>query len=486
MNVGASTHAIDSIKKTLNDNLSATELVECCLAQIKRYNPDINAVVTLNETGARAMAQQTDTMQKDVKLHPLHGIPITIKDSFETAGIKTTSSYPPLSNYIPSRDATVVARLKAAGAIILGKTNLPELAGNPQCWSPIFGATRNPWNPVVTPGGSSGGSAAEVAMGFSFLDPGSDIAGAIRIPAAFCGVAGLKATENLIPRTGHIPHLPDGFRSTRRLLSFGLLARCVDDLQIGLEVLAGPDGHDNEVPPRPRCRSEAGQKPLRIAWWDDFGGLPLCTRTRRALSHTVEQLRQQGFTVERRCPPRFDFEKAWHAYGIIAGSEIGLSMPTMQRMMFSLAGNVIPSSQPLTKAFLRGISFDGRRYMEALNFREELITTLDDFLADWDAWLCPVAPVTAYPHCRLDSFRKPPKLKVADCSLPYIEATISMTTPFSLTGSPVVVLPAGIQDGLPVGLQWIGKRWHDELLLAICRRIESAIGGYVRPPLIHL
>lgn len=484
MNVGISLSTVDSIKKTLNDNTSATELVECCLARIKRYNPTINAVVTTDEEGALAAARRADVMRENVKLPPLHGIPITIKDAFETAGIKTTSSHPPLANYIPSRDATVVARLKAAGAIILGKTNLPELAGNPQCWSPLFGPTRNPWNQALTSGGSSGGSAAAVAMGFSFLDPGSDIGGSIRIPAAFCGVAGLKATENLIPRTGHIPHLPDGSRSVRHLLSFGLLARCVDDLQLGLELLAGPDGHDSEVPPRPGCPSEAGKKPLRIAWWDDFGGLPLCSRTRRALSRTVEQLRWHGVTVERRCPPQFDVEKAWHAYGIIAGGEIGLGIPAMQRMVLSLAGRFVPSSQPLAKGFLRGMSFDGRRYTEALNLREELIGALDDFLADWDAWLCPVAPLTAYPHCRLDGFRKPPTLKVDDHSLPYLEATVSMTTPFSLTGSPVVVLPAGIEDGLPVGFQWIGKRWHDEALLAACARIESAIGGYVRPPLL--
>ena len=473
---------LNSIKKALHDGSTATERVENCLARIKRFNPEINAVVTMNDTGALAAARQADAMREDAKLQPLHGIPVTIKDAFATAGIKTTSSHPPLANYTPSRDATVVARLKAAGAIILGKTNLSELAGNPQCWSPLFGPTRNPWNPAMTSGGSSGGSAAAVAMGFSYLDPGSDIGGSIRIPAAYCGVAGLKATENLIPRTGHIPHLPDGSRSVRHILSFGLLARCVDDLQVGLELLAGPDGHDMEVPPRPECRSEAGQKPLRIAWWDNFGGLPLCSRTRRALSRTVEQLCQHGVRVERRCPQGFDVEKVWHAYGTIAGAEIGLGMPAMQRMALSLAGRVVPSSQPLAKAFLKGMSFNGRRYTEALNLREELIAELEDFLADWDAWLCPVAPVTAYPHCRLDGFRKPPALKVDDRSLPYLEATVSMTTPFSLTGSPVVVLPAGIEDGLPVGLQWIGKRWYDESLLATCARIESAIGGYVRPP----
>ena len=470
-------------QKVIRGEVSATELVEYCLARIKQHNPAINAIVTLDERGALESARRADALREreHENLPPLHGIPISIKDAFETAGLKTTSSHPPLANHIPSRDATVVARLKAAGAIVLGKTNLPELAGDPQCWSPIFGPTHNPWNTALTPGGSSGGSAAAVAAGFSFLDPGSDIAGSIRIPAAYCGVAGLKATENRIPCTGHIPHLPTGPRSVRHLQSFGLLARCVDDLQLGLQLLAGSDGIDSEVPPLPVITPAAIQRPLRIAWWDDFGGLPLCQRTRRALASTVKELRQHGMTVERRCPPQFDFEKAWHAYGVIVGTEIGLGMPTMRRKMFSIFGHLVPASEPVTRAFLRGFSFNCQRYNEALNLREYLIEQLEAFLDDWDAWLCPVASLVAYPHCRLSAFRKPPKLKVDERLMPYMEATIGWTMPFSLTGNPVVVLPTGIEDGLPVGLQWIGKRWCDESLLAVCAQVEAVTGCYSWP-----
>ncbi|MDR1967894.1 MAG: amidase [Burkholderiaceae bacterium] len=472
-------------EKIIQGETSSTELVESCLARIKQHNPAINAIVTLDERAALESARRADALLKQAheNLPPLYGVPITVKDAFETAGLRTTSSHPPLTNHIPSRDATIVARLKSAGAIVLGKTNLPELAGDPQCWSPIFGPTHNPWNTALTPGGSSGGSAAAVAAGFSFLDPGSDIAGSIRIPAAYCGVAGLKATENRIPRTGHIPHLPTGSRSVRHLLSFGLLARCVDDLQLGLQLLAGPDGVDSEVPPLPVIAPAVIQRPLRIAWWDDFGGLPLCQRTRRALARTVEGLRQQGMTVERRSPAQFDFEKAWYAYGVIAGTEIGLGLPAMQRQMFSIFGHLVPASEPVTRAFLRGFSASSQRYNEALNLREHLIEQLEAFLGDWDAWLCPVASVVAYPHCRLGGFRKPPKLKVDERLLPYMEATIGWTTPFSLTGNPVVVLPAGIEDGLPVGFQWIGKRWHDELLLAVCAQIEATTESHSWPPM---
>lgn len=471
-----------AVQKIIRGETSSTELVECCLDRIKRFNPAINAIVTLDEAGALAAARRIDASLERDTFAPLHGLPISIKDAFETAGLRTTSSYRPLANYVPYKDASVVARLKSAGAIILGKSNLPELAGNPQCWSPLFGRTNNPWNPALTSGGSSGGSAAAVAMGFSFLDPGSDIGGSIRIPAAYCGVAGLKATENRIPRTGHIPHLPNGSRSVRHMLSFGLLARGADDLRLGLEILAGPDGIDCEVPPLPVLSPHKIQRPLRIAWWDDFCGLPLCKRTRRALYRTVENLQLKGFTVERRCPAQFDFERAWYAYGVIAGAEIGLGMTTLQRKLLSLAGHFTPPSQPVAKAFLQGVSFDVRRYNDALNIRERLINELETFLADWDVWLCPVAPTVAYPHIRLGSNRKPPPLVVDQHKLPYLEATVSMTVPFSLTGSPVVVLPAEIEDGLPVGFQWVGKRWADESLLNICEQVESVTGGYICPP----
>ena len=470
-------------RRILAGETSAVEAVDICLDRISRFNPDINAVVTLDQDGARGAAALADLRRTGGgRMPPLLGVPITIKDAFATAGLRTTSSHPPLADYVPVEDATVVARMRHAGAIILGKTNLPRLAGDLQCHSPLFGTTNNPWHRDFTPGGSSGGSAAAVATGFSYLELGSDLAGSIRVPAAYCGVAGLKATENRIPRTGHIPHLPDSRRSVRHLLSFGLLAREVADLESGFAVIAGPDGRDLEVPDIPACAGFHQTGKLRIAWWDDFAGLPLCARTRAALTRTVVSLQQAGHSVERRCPEGFDFAEAWRAYGIIAGCEVGLGMPFAERAPLVAVGKVIPKSQPLTHAFLTGLSGDLRTYSEALNARERLATALEQFLQKWDLWLCPVAPTTAYPHSRPGFFRRPPPIVVEDVALPYLEGTASMTTPFSLTGNPVVVLPAGIESGLPVGLQWIGRRWQDEALLTRCRQVENLLGGFRPPP----
>ena len=460
--------------------LRFTEVTEQHLQRIARHNDSVNAVVTLNREQALRRAQELDRIQDPAQLPALAGLPVTIKDAFATAGLRTTASHPPLAGYVPDHDATLVARLRQAGALVLGKTNLPQLAGYPHCNSPLFGPTRNPWNPALTSGGSSGGSAVAVAMGFSYLDLGSDIGGSIRIPAAFCGVAALKATENRLPRTGHIPHLPDGQRSVRHCLSFGLLARDVESLQLGFGQLLGADEADTEVPPLPLAQPAAAAGNPRIAWWDDFDGLPLCQRTRTALQRSVAALQEQGFTVERCRPQGFDFAAAWHAYGLIAGGEIGLGMPGAERWLLSVAGRFLPRSQRLARYFSKGVGASLGDYNHALNLREHLIQELEGFLNQWDVWICPVAPTVAYPHTT-----KPwSALMVDQQRLPYLEATVSMTTPFSLTGSPVVTLPAGVEQGLPVGLQVIGKRWQDERLLAVCERIAPLLGGYREPPLL--
>lgn len=470
---------------------SAEQLVLACQARIDRHNPDLNALVRLNREGALAAAREADRrLAQGDALPALLGVPVSIKDAFATRDMITTSSFRPLAHYQPPADATVVARWREAGAVLMGKSNLPELAGAPHCWSPLFGLTRNPWNRDLTPGGSSGGGAVAVAAGFSLLEIGSDIAGSIRIPAAYCGVAGLKATENRIPRTGHIPHLPPEYggpgRSVWHMLAFGVLARCVADLHLGYNLLAGPDGSDCTVPPfAPSApsvvvKADTGA-PMRIALWEDFAGTPLCPHTRRGLAKMADKLCAAGHHVVRCAPPDFDVQAAWEAFGMIGGAEIGLGMPAWQRRLLLVARYLLPRDHVITQAVARGMSFDLRRYNAALNRREELIQSLESFLDTWDAVICPVAATGPYPGEPMPLTRKPPRLPVGDASLPYLEATIPMTVPFSLTGNPVVSLPIGIEDELPVGVQVVGKRWREDSLLETCARLERLFGGFVPP-----
>src|SRR5512134_140875 len=209
--------------------VSALEVLEAHLAQIAEYNAALNAIVTFNLEGARQRAQAADeALARDEIWGPLHGVPLTLKDVHSVAGMRTTAGFEPLSGYYPPQDGTIAARLKAAGAIIFGKTNVPVLAGDLQTHNPIFGRTNNPWNLERTPGGSSGGASAAVAAGLSAFDVGSDLAGSVRTPAHFCGLFGLKPTERRIPNTGHIPEPPGLPRAVRHMNVLGPLARCVD------------------------------------------------------------------------------------------------------------------------------------------------------------------------------------------------------------------------------------------------------------------
>ncbi|MFN8643229.1 MAG: amidase family protein, partial [Candidatus Binatia bacterium] len=293
--------------------ISAAELTEACLARISERNGALNAVVTLDAERARARAREADdALARGESWGALHGVPVTIKDAFCTAGLRTTSGFAPLADFVPNEDATVVARLRAAGAIVLGKTNLPELAGDFQSDNAVFGRSNNPWDLGRTPGGSTGGGAAAVAAGLSPLEIGSDGAGSLRIPAQWCGVYAIKPTEHRVPQTGHIPGLPGMPRDVRHQGCAGPIARSIEDLALALRLIAGPDGQDWEVPPvalptpRPAALSS-----LRIAWSDDFGILPLDADVRAALGRLAVELQRAGCRVERRTPVGLDLEAAW-------------------------------------------------------------------------------------------------------------------------------------------------------------------------------
>src|ERR1017187_1795260 len=307
---------------------AAIEALDAHLARIARYNPALNAIVTLNEEKARVRAREADAaLARGESWGPLHGVPVTIKDSFATAGLRTTSGFPPLANYIPDSDATVVTRLRAAGAIVLGKTNLPLLVHGFQCDNPLFGRTNNPWDLARTPGGSTGGGGAAIAAGLSPLEVGSDYGGSVRIPAHFCVIYSLKPTDNRIPLTGHIPELP-GRRGVRHVATPGPLARCVQDLVLALRVMAGPDLYHPEVPPVPLTPSpEPVWKDLRVAWVEEFGGIPVTHDTRSALTQLAAALQAEGCTIARCLPDNIDFPGIWETYGELRHGEVGGAMP---------------------------------------------------------------------------------------------------------------------------------------------------------------
>jgi len=242
----SSASALEAARAIRDGAVSAVELTRHVLDRIARFNPKLNAVVALDADAALARARAADlALGRRQWWGPFHGVPITVKDTFETAGLTTTAGAPALRSHVPTRDATVVTRLRRAGAIVLGKTNVPIYASDWQSANAVYGQTNNPWDVARTPGGSTGGGAAAVAAGLSFLDPGSDLGGSIRIPAHFCGIYGHKPSLDVVPLRGHIPP-PPGIPATppSGLPVAGPLARSAADLLAALQVLGGPDGDE--------------------------------------------------------------------------------------------------------------------------------------------------------------------------------------------------------------------------------------------------
>jgi len=436
--------------------VSALEVLEAHLAQIGRRNAALNAIVTLDAEGARQRARAADAaLARGEVWGPLHGAPMTLKDSHSVAGMRTTWGYLPLADYAPAEDGTVAARLKAAGAIILGKTNVPVLLADFQCDNPIFGRSNNPWDLSRTPGGSSGGAAAALAAGMTPLEVGSDFGGSIRVPAHFCGVYGLKTTEHRVSRIGHIPNLPGMPRATRIIGVMGPMARDLDDLELGLSILAWADGRDTDAPPVPfRREAPPPLAALRIAWAPTFPGAPVAGEVRQAVERLAAELDRLGSRVEERLPD-VDFAAQLALYGELSGAITNAFKPAPE------------GEQPVTMA----------QYLTMLHRRDAFILAWQLFFEQWDALLCPAAMTTAPAHCPMGT-----PFIVDGEQVSYGRMT-DCVTPFNLTGHPALSLPLA-QDGqgLPIGVQVVGRRWGEERLLAIARALLPATGGFRRPP----
>jgi amidase len=354
---------------------------------------------------------------------------------------------------VPREDSTVTARLKAAGGILIGKTNVPVMLGDFQSNNPIFGRTNNPWNIERTPGGSSGGAAAALASGMTPFEIGSDLSGSIRVPAHFCGVFGLKPTENRVSSVGHIPGIATP-RSIRIMGSIGPMAQTVEDLELLFSIIAGPDGRDTEVRPVPVDDvPELALKNMRIAFAPTFPGFPVAVDIRHSIVELAGQLNRLGAVVEEVLPG-LDFNKEVSNAGELIGMAVGTFQPEENKPPITLA-----------------------QYMEALHRRDQSIIAWERFFDDWDVLLCPASMTTAFPHCETGS-----PLQVDGHKVDYWMVSAHSTV-FNYTGHPAIVIPYKLdRDGLPIGVQIVGKRWGESRLLAIAKAISEVTGGFQRPP----
>lgn len=437
--------------------VSSVEVVEACLQRIEAVNPKLNAVVQLAADTARAQAQQADAAlaRGDIK-GPLHGVPMTIKDSLDTAGVISTGGTKGRASFVPTEDATVVARLRAAGAILLGKTNTPEFTLSFETTNLLYGRTSNPYDLSRTSGGSSGGAAAIIAAGGSPFDIGSDYGGSIRLPAHCCGVAGIKPTSGRVPRTGHIFPFGGILDSFQQL---GPMARAVDDLKLLLPLIAGPDWIDPAIVPMPLGNPDAVQlKSLRVAFHTDNGVLTPTHETASVIRKAATILADEGMLVEEARPN--GIEESYETVQALWGADGRASV----RRLLQEAGTTKHSFPWLSTA--QAVSAD---QLDALIVKWYRVrSTMLSFFRDYEVILC---PANAYPALSHGSMNED------------LQA-FSYTMTYNLTGWPGAVVRGGTSpEGLPIGVQIVAQPWREDVALAVAEYLENALGGWQRPSL---
>lgn len=469
----------NQIAQAIRDRqVSAQEVLEAHLQQIATHNARVNAIVTSDEERARQQAKAADeSIAKGEIWGALHGVPITAKDCYETAGLRSTCGYEKLFDYIPAQDATIIARMKAAGAILLGKTNMAILASDMQTISD-FGRTNNPWNLACTAGGSSGGSAAAVAAGFVPMDLCTGLGGSARIPAHFCGVFGIKPTENRVSMAGAWLAPLQGDAGLQYMYAPGVMTRSVEDLKLWLSIVEGQDERWIYTPPTPPDIGDS--RPLqsyRIAWADNFGEITANQEIRNTIARVTQTLAGQGCQIEKASPSNFNYTAAWENYGELIGAWLATRpMPKQPTLKDDLRKLIAGGS--VIKGALRGSRLKLKQYGAALARRVAFTEQMDNFLSQWDAWICPVVPFPAFKH---HTPGKP--IEVDGERMPYVLGGIAYTSIFTLTGHPVVVIPIGqTQSGLPIGIHLVGKRWQDSQLLDLAEKIVRVTGTVSRPP----
>jgi Asp-tRNA(Asn)/Glu-tRNA(Gln) amidotransferase A subunit family amidase len=467
--------AVAMAERIRKKDVSPVELAEAHLAKIERLNPKLNAFVHIDAARVRFEALAAECAASNPKssssaLGPLHGVPISIKSSLEVAGLRCESGTHLRTGFMATHDAPLVARLKNAGAIVLGVTNTPELLMAWETDNLLYGRVNSPWDLERTPGGSSGGEAAAIAAGMSAGGVGSDGGGSIRVPAHFCGICGLKPTPGRIPATGHYPVSGGPFALIGVV---GPMARTVADLKLLFEVMQGPDDGDTCAAPVPvRWPSDEEARKLRIGYFEDDGRTPVTPETHAAVRTAAEALRRAGFQVEPFRPAGLEeARELWTKFFVVSGGmlirpmfhgrEHDLSLILKQFLEMSAA------EPPLTAETL----------LEAWIRRDTLRAEFLAQMRKYPILLCPAAAIPAFRHGERT-------WQIEGKTVNYLDAW-SYTEWFNLLGNPAAMVPVGRSpEGLPIGVQIVGRPWEEEQVLAVVAALEKECGAGKRPSIV--
>jgi amidase len=461
-----------------NKSISAVEMLDYFIARVERFNPDLNAIVVEDFDRARELAKAADkALQRDEAWGPLHGVPVTLKESYDVAGLITTRGNPVWQDNRATEDALSVKRLKQLGVNVFGKTNVPYNLADMQSFNEIYGTTNNPWDLSRGPGGSSGGSAATLAAGLTGLESGSDIGGSIRNPAHFCGVFGHKPTWGLLPPRGHAA---PGVLAPSDLTVIGPLARSAADLEVATLAMAGPDeiqaaGYRLALQPCPHP-TLAG---FRVAVWQNDELAPVNEETRRRIDAVAQAVRDAGGVVDYDARPAIDVTEAHTNFGTLLTAVMASrnSQEEYERLQEKLHDDETPDP---AKDQLRRQLASYRDYAVANEARTQSRWAWHEFFKSWDVIIMPVMPTAAFEHDHRPFHER--TLQVDNETRPYGDGVFWAGHAIN-NYLPSTVIPTGaIGEGLPIGVQIMGPEYGDLKTIGMAKLLEAAGFGFVPPP----
>ena len=471
--------------------LSSAELVELYLSRIDQHNPSLNAIVTIDADAARRDAKKADAARlRGEGLGPLHGLPITVKDSYETAGMRTVCGRRDLSDHVPTQDAEAVARLRRAGAIIVGKTNMPTGNQDVQASNPVFGRTNNPWDPSRTSGGSAGGGAAATAAGLTSFDYGSEIGGSTRIPSHFCGLYGHKSTWQSVPLVGHIPMGPGnpGRWGQMDMACAGVQARGARDIIPALDATVGPlnpgGGFSYTLAP-PRATE---LKDFRVAVWSDDVDCPVDKDVRRAMDDAVTALRAAGArVVEHPVSLPIDLAESQDLFLSLVFAAFSVDRSTISPLSGgALALRSLRHPRGEAAAAMRGTIQSHRGWLFRDAARREIAQRWVGFFTEFDVLLMPVTPTAAAPHHDSDHDLFGRTIDVDGVTRSYWDQT-KWSALANIAGAPATTMPITTNAaGLPIGVQAMGPPGGDRTTVEFAALLTEVLGGYRIPPPVHV
>jgi amidase len=467
--------------------ISSRALLETCIERIEAKNPHINAVVATDFEAARQRADAADqALRRGEFWGPLHGLPITVKDTYEVPGMPCTAGAPMLRQHHPAKPAVAVQRLLDAGAIVLGKTNVPLFASDLQSYNKVYGTTSNPWNLQLTPGGSSGGAAAALAAGLTALELGSDIGGSIRIPAHFCGVYGHKTTHGVIPLGGHIPG-PPGTLGEPDLAVAGPMARTAQDLALMLDVLAGPSpsmagAWKIQLP----AATQTQLSEFRVLMWLDDPLCPIDAQMTAMYQQLQATLQKQGVQVTVGAPLGMNILDFYPTYLNLLGSVTGAGQSPFVRYAMGLFAPVMAAIGKFVGApkyfenYLRGVAQSHSSWLRVHEKRLRLMARFKPVFDQYDVILMPATATTAFKHLHKPELPMR-KLVINGEKRGYTELFMWIA-PATVMGLPATSAPIGITaQGLPVNVQIVGAAFQDKTTLRFAELLASVMGGFVKP-----